>query len=822
MKSFYTNLLLTIMLLFMAGCTSSGGSSSSTDIVTIGGVDFDTQNSDQLSSHWLKLPTEGTTKLLSNINDEKLIYTLSKVTVDGVPAIQWHQLHLPDALTDTIVYAMSTDGAIYTIQENNTTLNPPVQFISASQSDYTFQTSPSGITDTISIVTPVPWPTSSRTIRRYFQISEGLVESLTYGFLLYDWYITTSNFDPIAESNALLTELDTDLNITLQASDADEDALSYTIVTQPAHGTLSGTVPNLTYKPNAGFKGSDSFVFKVNDGIVDSEPGTVSISIVDQINPGKFIITVKTDNWGTSSDTQFEIPTTGPGYDYSVDCDSDGTIEATGLTGNYTCDYSTAGTYTISIEGDFPRIYFNNEKDIWKALSIEQWGTGTWSSMENAFTGCSYLVLNAADNPDLSGVSNMHAMFEQVAAFNQDIGSWDVSGVTDMGRMFFLATTFNQDIGAWDVSSVTNMNSMFDRAHVFNQDIGSWDVSRVTDMYGMFEDAYAFNQNIGSWDVSSVTNMGKMFRGSHAFNQNISSWDVSRITDMSGMFEDAYVFNQDISSWNVSSVTNMYGMFSGANYFNQPIGGWDVSSVTDMGKMFYHADTFNQNIGGWDVSSVTNMYFMFSYAPVFNQDISSWDVSSVTDMTGMFGYASAFNQDIGSWNVSSVIKMHWMFGYTATFNQDIGSWNVSSVTDMGSMFERANVFNQDIGSWDVSSVTNMGSMFYLASAFNQDIGSWDVSSVTDMSWMFEYATAFNQDIGSWDVSSVTNMGSMFNGIALSTPNYDALLIGWGAQTLQSGVYFYGGSSQYSAGAAATARQNIINNFGWTIEDGGQL
>jgi len=56
---------------------------------------------------------------------------------------------------------------------------------------------------------------------------------------------------------------------------------------------------------------------------------------------------------------------------------------------------------------------------------------------------------------------------------------------------------------------------------------------------------------------------------------------------------------------------------------------------------------------------------------------------------------------------------------------------------------------------------------------------------------------------------------------LSLANYNALLISWSAQSLQSGVVFSGGSSKYSAGTAATARQHMITSHGWTITDGGQ-
>ena len=83
--------------------------------------------------------------------------------------------------------------------------------------------------------------------------------------------------------------------------------------------------------------------------------------------------------------------------------------------------------------------------------------------------------------------------------------------------------------------------------------------------------------------------------------------------------------------------------------------------------------------------------------------------------------------------------------------------------------------------------------------------------------MFYNATAFDQDIGGWDVTALTNASYMFYGTRLSPVNYDALLIGWNAQTLKSGVTFDGGNSTYCLGESA--RNNMVTTDLWTITDG---
>ena len=141
------------------------------------------------------------------------------------------------------------------------------------------------------------------------------------------------------------------------------------------------------------------------------------------------------------------------------------------------------------------------------------------------------------------------------------VSSWDVSGVTDMSALFKGMEAFNEPIGDWQVEQVTIMREMFWRAKAFNQPIGKWRVDRVTNMYVMFCHAEAFDQTSGQWRVDRVCKMDWMFYEAHAFNQPIGEWQVDQVEDMGEMFYEAHAFNQPIGQWSVYNVKDMHSMF---------------------------------------------------------------------------------------------------------------------------------------------------------------------------------------------------------------------------------------------------------------------
>jgi MYXO-CTERM domain-containing protein len=97
--------------------------------------------------------------------------------------------------------------------------------------------------------------------------------------------VASVNDLPVAQAQSVATDEDVAVAITLAGSDVEGDALGYTVVTPPAHGTLTGTGATLTYTPSPDFNGDDAFTFTVNDGTADSAPATVIVAVAPVDDP---------------------------------------------------------------------------------------------------------------------------------------------------------------------------------------------------------------------------------------------------------------------------------------------------------------------------------------------------------------------------------------------------------------------------------------------------------------------------------------------------------------------------------------------------------
>ncbi|MBU2914553.1 BspA family leucine-rich repeat surface protein, partial [Reichenbachiella agariperforans] len=537
-------------------------------------------------------------------------------------------------------------------------------------------------------------------------------------------------------------------------------------------------------------------------------------------------------------------------YSYTVDW-GDGSSDPTVYTGNATHQYTTAGTYTVSISGEFPSIHFNNSGDKNKIYTIEQWGTIAWKSMSHVFYGCSNLKLSdtISDVPDLSNVSRMNSAFREATSFTGDLSTWDVSNVTEMNNLFRNATSFNSDLSGWEVSQITDMQQMFNGATSFNSDLSDWDVSNVTNMIRMFHNALSFNGDVSGWDVSNVTNMSSLFFSALSFNQNLGFWDLSSVTSANAVISNtgfsASNYDATLIGWaddnggtetipsgvalNTYGLTYCNGADARASLINDY--NWTISNDSEACDPFvttWETTAVDESI---TIPTTTADGEVYSYtvdwgdgssdATVYTGDATHEYTTAGTYTVSITGeFPRIYFNDTGdadkiltveSWGTNVWSSMAMAFsGCSNLTNVPVDDAPyLAEVTSMEDMFEYATSFDGDLNSWDVSQVTNMYRTFTGATSFNGDISRWDVSNVTNMGFMFTDAASFNQDIGDWDVSHVTNLEWMLYG----TSAFDFSL---GAWDLSEATEI--GGMLGNSGLSTSSYDATLN--GWADDNGG--
>ncbi len=220
---------------------------------------------------------------------------------------------------------------------------------------------------------------------------------------------------------------------------------------------------------------------------------------------------------------------------------------------------------TLTIEStNLERFYINNGPHADALSRVTQWGNAQWTSMEQAFKGCSNLDITATDLPDLSGVSSCFEMFYQCSSLDgpSNIGSWNMSSIDNIRSMFHGASSFNQPIGNWNTSNISNFRATFNSASAFDQPLNTWDVSSATTLNSTFAYATSFNQDLSSWDVSGVSDFTSTFLNTSSFNQNIGTWDFVS----AGSFLAAFLNNSGLDCGNYTgSIIGWASNYTGIN-----------------------------------------------------------------------------------------------------------------------------------------------------------------------------------------------------------------------------------------------------------------
>ena len=125
-----------------------------------------------------------------------------------------------------------------------------------------------------------------------FQVFDGSVNALTAGTIT----INITNQAPSAISSSLTTSEDVAIGATLTGTDPDLPAqvLTYSILTNGTKGTAlitNATTGAYTYTPALSSIGQDSIAFGVSDGLLNSAPGIVHVTIHPRLDAGDLVVT---------------------------------------------------------------------------------------------------------------------------------------------------------------------------------------------------------------------------------------------------------------------------------------------------------------------------------------------------------------------------------------------------------------------------------------------------------------------------------------------------------------------------------------------------
>jgi VCBS repeat-containing protein len=203
--------------------------------------------------------------------------------------------------------------------------------------------------------------------------------------------VTVANVAPVALGDAYSTIEETQLVVGLPGvlgndSDANEDTLAAVLDTTAPNGTLVLNADgSFTYTPDVDFFGTDTFTYHANDGLLDSEVVTETITVAS-VNDAPVAVE---DTYSMDEDTIMAVA--APGV-LANDTDPDGDMLTVVLVTdvlNGTLTLNAVGSFTYTPNADF-------------------FGTDTFTYMANDGTSDSNVVTVTITVTDMSDIRNIY------------------------------------------------------------------------------------------------------------------------------------------------------------------------------------------------------------------------------------------------------------------------------------------------------------------------------------------------------------------------------------------------------------------------------
>jgi hypothetical protein len=374
--------------------------------------------------------------------------------------------------------------------------------------------------------------------------------------------VTLPNDPPVASSETVFGNQKTAISGTVHATDLDSPSLTFTKLSDPAHGSLAfdSATGAFTYTPDPTFVGNDTFTFTANDGLADSAVATTTLH-VSPVQPAGTAWESSPDygvrtppfqvagvgdfNHDGTDDVLWRDPTTGAVDEWTM---QDGQWQKSTSLGSHGTDWTVAGI------GDFN--HDGTDDVLWRNTSTG--AVDAWTMQDGQWQKSTSLGSHGTDWT-VAGIGDFnHDGTDDVLWRNTSTGAIDEWQMKD--GQWFASVNLGSHGTDWTVAGVGD----------FDHD-GTSDILFRNSQTGQLDE---WRMNDGQWTAS--VDLG---------NHGGLSWQVGGVGD----------FNQDGTAdifWHdtASGANDVWNMFNGAYFSTSTFGPFDTAYVVAGIGNFNDAD----------------------------------------------------------------------------------------------------------------------------------------------------------------------------------------------------------------------------------------
>jgi hypothetical protein len=214
--------------------------------------------------------------------------------------------------------------------------------------------------------------------------------------------ISPVNDAPIALAQVVNLSEDTSQSFIVSGTDIEGSSLTYSLVSSPSVGTLTGTLPNLNYTPPVNYNGTTSFKFKVSDGDLNSEEATVSL-VISPVNDAPVSSPQSIDNKNDSVNINLAgADIDGDSLTYEiVNPPTNGSLSIIEQSVVYTPSAYFLGTDTFSYRVKDSTLYSNT--NVITITNPKRWPVG--KDLDLVITNGQIITLNAGEVKDYNNLT---------------------------------------------------------------------------------------------------------------------------------------------------------------------------------------------------------------------------------------------------------------------------------------------------------------------------------------------------------------------------------------------------------------------------------